>query len=93
MRFGLHEELPQPATYTTVMRGALERVVSVYYFLRNYTLHPNCWKFRGQGWTLEDFVPRSPRENVQTKMIAGADYDAQQRRFSERKKIYSTSVY
>jgi hypothetical protein len=76
MPFGLHELLPQPATYITVMRGAVERVISAYYFMINYMLHPNYWKFRREGWTLEDFVRRSPRENVQTKMIAGADYDA-----------------
>jgi hypothetical protein len=58
------------------MRGAVERVLSAYYFMSNYMLHPNYWKFRWEGWTLEDFVRRSPRENVQTKMIAGADYDA-----------------
>jgi hypothetical protein len=50
-------------------------VISAYYFMNNYKLHPNYWKFRREGWTLEDFVRRSPRENVQTKMIAGADYD------------------
>jgi hypothetical protein len=76
MPFGLHKILPQPATYITVMRGAVERVISAYYFMSNYMLHPNYWKFRREGWTLEDFVRRSPRENVQTKMIAGADYDA-----------------
>jgi len=58
------------------MRGAVERVISAYYFMSNYKLHPNYWKFRREDWTLEDFVRRSPRENVQTKMIAGADYDA-----------------
>jgi len=76
MPFGLHAILPQPATYITVIRGAVERVISAYYFMSNYKLHPNYWKFRREGWTLEDFVRRSPRENVQTKMIAGADYDA-----------------
>ncbi|PYI50614.1 MAG: hypothetical protein DMC62_08725 [Verrucomicrobia bacterium] len=75
MPFGLHKILPQPATYITVMRGAVERVISAYYFMSNYKLHPNYWKFRREDWTLEDFVQRSPRENVQTKMIAGADYD------------------
>jgi len=76
MPFGLHKILPQPATYITVMREPVERVISAFYFMSNYKLHPNYWKFRREGWTLEDFVRRSPRENVQTKMIAGADYDA-----------------
>jgi len=75
MPFGLHEILPQPATYITVMREPVERVISAYYFMSNYKLQPNYWKFRREGWTLEDFVRRSPRENVQTKMMAGADYD------------------
>ena len=75
MPFGLHTVLPQPATYITVLREPVERVISAYYFMSNYKLHPNYWKFRREGWTLEDFVRRSPRENVQTKMIAGADYD------------------
>jgi len=75
MPFGLHKRLPQPATYVAVMRRALERVISAYCFMSSYKLHPNYWKFRREGWTLEDFVRRSPRENVQTKMIAGADYD------------------
>jgi hypothetical protein len=75
MPFGLHEMLPQPATYITVLREPVDRVISAYYFMSNYKLHPNYWKFRREGWTLEDFVNRSPRENVQTKMIAGADYD------------------
>jgi Sulfotransferase family len=68
MPFGLHEIIPQPATYVTVIRDAVERVISAYYF--------NYWRLRREGWTLEDFVRRSPRENVQTKIIAGADYDA-----------------
>src|SRR6266568_9196610 len=33
MPFGLHEVLPQPATYITVIRGAVERVISAYYFM------------------------------------------------------------
>jgi hypothetical protein len=75
MPFGLHERLLQPATYITVIREPTDRVISAYYFMNNYKLHPNYWKFRWKGWALEDFVRHSPRENVQTKMIAGADYD------------------
>lgn len=75
MPFGLHEKLPQPATYITVLREPVERVISAFFFMSNYKLHPNYWRFRREGWTLEDFVRRSPRENVQSKMIAGADYD------------------
>jgi len=75
MPFGLHARLSRPATYITVLRDPVDRVISAFYFMSNYKLHPNYWKFRREGWQLEDFVRRSPRENVQSKMMAGANYD------------------
>ena len=74
MTFGLHEVLPQPATYITVLRDPVDRVISSYYFMRNYKLHPLYWKLRREKWTLEDFVRRSPRKNIQCKILAGAEY-------------------
>ncbi len=76
MLFGLHEALPQPATYITVLREPVDRVLSAFYFMRSYKLHPLYWKMRRENWTLEDFVNRSPRTNVQCKIVAGADYEA-----------------
>jgi hypothetical protein len=74
MMFGLHEILPQPATYITILRDPVDRVMSAFYFIRNYKLHPLYWKFRRENWSLEDFVTRLPRDNVQCKFIAGAVY-------------------
>jgi hypothetical protein len=74
MLFGLHKILPQPATYITVLREPIDRVISAFYFMRSYVLHPFYWKLRRENWTLEDFVRRSPRENVQSKIVAGADF-------------------
>jgi galactose-3-O-sulfotransferase len=76
MLFGLHEILPQPATYITVLRDPIDRVISAFYFMRSYVLHPLYWKFKRENWTLEDFVRRSPRENVQSKILAGAEYNS-----------------
>ncbi len=75
MLFGLHAILPQPATYITVLREPVDRVISAFYFMRTYKLHPLYWKFKFENWSLEDFVRRSPRENVQCKIIAGAEYE------------------
>lgn len=75
MVFGLHEVLPQPATYITVLRDPVDRVISAYYFMRNYKLHPLHWKLRRKKWTLEDYVRNSRRENVQSKIVAGAPYE------------------
>jgi len=74
MLFGLHEVLPQPATYITVLRNPVERVLSAFYFMRGYKLHPLYWKLRRNKWTLEEYVQRSTRDNVQCKIIANANY-------------------
>jgi hypothetical protein len=76
MLFGLHEVLPQPATYITVLRDPTDRVISAFYFMRSYKLHPLYWRLRRENWTLEDFVRRFQRENVQSKIIAGSEYEA-----------------
>lgn len=76
MLFGLHQILPRPAIYITVLRDPVERVLSAFYFIRSYKWHPLYWKFKRENWTLEDFVTRLPRDNVQCKMVAGAAYEA-----------------
>jgi hypothetical protein len=74
MLFGLHAILPQPATYITVLRDPVDRVISAFYFMRTYKLHPLYWKLKSENWSLEDFVRRVPRDNVQCKIIARAEY-------------------
>ena len=74
MLFGLHPILPQPATYITVLREPVDRVLSAFYFMRGYKLHPLYWRLKFGSYSLEDFVRRSRRENVQCKILAGADY-------------------
>ena len=76
MLFGLHKILPQPATYITVLRDPIDRVMSAFYFANTYKLHPLHRKFRREKWTLEDFVRCLPRDNVQCKIVAGAEYNS-----------------
>ncbi len=75
MVFGLHAILPQPATYITVLREPVDRVLSAFYFMRSYKLHPLYWRLKFANYSLEDFVRRSRRENVQCKILAGAEYN------------------
>ena len=73
--FGLHEALPQPATYVTVLREPVDRTISTYYFMKNYVLHPMYPKLKRTGWTLEQFVRNVPRNNIQCKYLANIDWD------------------
>ena len=75
MLFGLHAILPQSATYITVLREPVDRVLSAFYFMRGYKLHPLYWRLKFGNWSLEDYVKRSRRENVQCKILAGAEYN------------------
>ncbi len=69
MPFGIHKPLPQPATYITVLREPVERVISEYYFARHYRLHPQ--HKRMQHLTLEDYAATTPHHNLQCKLLAG----------------------
>jgi len=72
MPFGLHKRLPQPSTYITFLRDPVERVISAYYFARNYLLHPkHRWISK---LTLEEYVQLSPNHNVQCKCISGRPF-------------------
>src|SRR5205814_10512113 len=50
MPFGPHERLPPPAAYITVVRGAVERVLSAFYFHSHYIFDPNYRLFGLPDW-------------------------------------------
>jgi hypothetical protein len=72
MPFGIHHRLPQSSTYVTFLRDPVERVISAYYFARNYLLHPkHHWISK---LTLEEYVRVSPNHDVQCKYISGRPF-------------------
>ena len=67
--FGLHTALAVPATYLTVLREPIDRLVSAYFYARENPKHRLHLEAATGGLTLLDLARRSP--NVQTRYLAG----------------------
>ena len=73
MYFGLHEYLPQPATYVTMLRNPIERVVSYYHFVKKLSSHPDYELIKAQNISIEDYcqMGRENMRNGQTRFLSG----------------------
>jgi hypothetical protein len=70
--YGLHEFLPQGATYVTLLRDPVARMLSSYYFVLRRPLNPLHRKLKKEGLTIEDCLRLFPeRNNTQCRFIAG----------------------
>jgi Galactose-3-O-sulfotransferase len=71
MPFGVHALLNTPATYITMLRDPIDRVISEYYFrLHHPRRHPREHR-EVKTLGLEEYIRTTPRHNVQTKLAAG----------------------
>jgi hypothetical protein len=76
MYYGLHELLPQGATYITMLREPIARFLSSYYFIQRRPLHPMHRKVATERVGVEDFIRLTAnRQNFQCKLIAGVRTD------------------
>ncbi|OLS34054.1 sulfotransferase family 2 domain-containing protein [Bacillus sp. MRMR6] len=65
--YGVHEQFKKSCTYFTMLREPIDRVLSSYYFLRNYKGYE-----RVKNMSLREFVLNEPEaKNLQTLMICG----------------------
>ena len=72
MLYGIHEFLPQGATYITMLRDPVARVLSAYYFILRRPLNPLHRKLKKERLTVEDCLRLFPeRHNLQCRFIAG----------------------
>jgi hypothetical protein len=70
--YGIHEFLPQGATYITMLRDPVARVLSAYYFVLRRPLNPLHRKVKREQLGVEDCLRLFPeRHNLQCKFIAG----------------------
>lgn len=72
MFYGVHEFLPQGASYITMLRDPVRRTLSAYYFILRRPLNPFHRKVKKEQLGVEDCLRLFPqRNNLQCKMIAG----------------------
>lgn len=74
--YGIHDALPQGATYMTMLRDPVARFFSSYYFIQRRPLHPMHRKVTTERIGVEDFIRLTPhRQNLQCSLIAGIKND------------------
>jgi hypothetical protein len=70
--YGIHEFLPQGATYITMLRDPVARVLSSYAFILRRPLHPLHRKLKASRLGVEDFIRMTlHRQNLQCRFISG----------------------
>lgn len=74
--FGLHDLLPQPSTYITLLRNPVDRALSHYYYVLKFPTHYLHDQVAGQQMSLKDYVSNDlsvELDNHQTRMVAGGE--------------------
>ena len=70
--YGIHEFLPQGATYITMLHEPLARTLSAYYFILRRPLNPLHRRVKKEGLGVEDCLRLFPeRHNLQCRLISG----------------------
>jgi hypothetical protein len=74
MAFGIHEAMPQPSSYITVLRDPVTRVVSHYHYVRRHPEHYLYDEVVRKGMSLGDYATSGlsvELENGQVQLLAG----------------------
>ena len=70
--YGIHKFLLQGASYITMLREPVARLVSTYRFILRRPLHPLHRRFKVERLGVEDLIRLTPnRQNLQCRFIAG----------------------
>jgi hypothetical protein len=74
MPFGLHQYLPQPTTYITMLRHPTTRAISGYYYIRTHPRHKLNETINGKNIDIGTYVSSgltSDTDNGQIRMLTG----------------------
>ncbi|WP_340371469.1 sulfotransferase family 2 domain-containing protein [Peribacillus sp. FSL E2-0218] len=83
--YGIHEEFSKPFHYFTMLRDPVDRVISAYYFLKDYPGYEMV-----KEMTLEEFVVKGPEaSNLQTLMVCGSQEIPDLEKAKENLKTFS----
>ena len=89
--YGIHQFLPQGATYITMLREPVARLLSSYYFVLRRPLNPLHRKLKKEGLGVEDCIRLFPDRNTQCRFIAELDRAiADERLLTRRKRILNS---
>src|SRR5437870_2284555 len=70
--YGIHEFLPQGATYITMLREPVARLLSSYFFILRRPLHPLHRKLKKEKLGVKGLIALTPNsQNLQCRFIAG----------------------
>src|SRR5438874_7642796 len=70
--YGIHEFLPQGATYITMLREPVARLLSTHSFILRKPLHPLHRKLKTGRLSVENFIRLTPhRQNLRCRFISG----------------------
>lgn len=72
LSYGIHDFLPQGATYITMLRDPVSRLLSSYHFILRRPLHPLHRKMKSEGLGPADLIRLTPQsQNLQCRFISG----------------------
>lgn len=74
--FGLHNEIPQPCSYVTILREPTEKVISLFHHVSKRVAHPYYKRIQSEKMSLAGFVESGmsvEADNHQTRVIAGVN--------------------
>jgi hypothetical protein len=74
-QFGLHTLLPGPSVYFTLLREPIDRVLSLYYYIRQTPVHPLYQTVTAHNLSLEQFLDQIETiefDNFSVRCLAGA---------------------